>query len=231
MYCINCGVKLADTEKACPLCGTVPFHPDIPRVQTERLYPENRLPVTQMSRHGALIVVTTAFLLSMLIPLLCDLQLSGGMTWSGYVLGALLVAYEICVLPLWFKKPNPVIFVPCGFVMVGLYLLYINLVTGGDWFLSFAFPVVGFACVLVTTVVTLARYVHHGWLYIFGGAAIAAGAFAPVMEFLLNFTFGFPQRLVWSVYPLVALVLIGSMLIFLAICRPARESMERKFFI
>ena len=231
MYCINCGVKLSDTERACPLCGTVPFHPDIPRVETEHLYPENRLPVTQMSRVGALTVVSTAFLLPMLITLLCDLQLNGSVTWSGFVIGALLVAYEIFVLPFWIQKPNPVIFVPCGFCAVGLYLLYINLATGGDWFLSFAFPVVGFAGLLITTVVTLTRYIHRGWLYIFGGAAIAAGAFAPLMEFLLNFTFGFPQRFVWSVYPLVALVLIGAMLIFLAICRPARESMERKFFI
>jgi hypothetical protein len=36
---------------------------------------------------------------------------------------------------------------------------------------------------------------------------------------------------VWSLYPLTALVLLGGMLIFLAICRPARETMERKFFL
>ena len=29
MYCIQCGVKLADSQSACPLCGTVVFHPDI----------------------------------------------------------------------------------------------------------------------------------------------------------------------------------------------------------
>jgi hypothetical protein len=33
------------------------------------------------------------------------------------------------------------------------------------------------------------------------------------------------------VYPVTTLVLIGGLLIFLAICRPARETMERKFFI
>jgi len=33
------------------------------------------------------------------------------------------------------------------------------------------------------------------------------------------------------VYPFVALVLLGGYLIFLGIHRPARESIERKFFI
>lgn len=231
MYCINCGVKLADTERECPLCGTVPFHPDIPVVETESLYPKNRQPVTAISPIAALIVVTTAFLTALIVTLLCDLRICGSVTWSGYVMGALLTAYELIVLPFWFKKPNPLIFVPCAFIMVGLYLLYINFAVDGDWFLSFAFPVVGAAGLIVTTVVVLTRYLHRGRLYIFGGAAIAAGVFAPVMEFLLNFTFGLSHGLLWSFYPLAALVLIGGMLIFLAICRPARESMERKFFI
>ena len=42
--------------------------------------------------------------------------------------------------------------------------------------------------------------------------------------FHLNFTG-------WSWYPLVALVLLGSTLIFLALCRPAREAAERKLFL
>ena len=39
MYCIKCGVELADSEKVCPLCGTRVFHPDLPRAQGEPPYP------------------------------------------------------------------------------------------------------------------------------------------------------------------------------------------------
>lgn len=28
MYCIKCGVKLADSEKKCPLCNTIVCHPE-----------------------------------------------------------------------------------------------------------------------------------------------------------------------------------------------------------
>lgn len=231
MYCIKCGVELADTEKTCPLCGTVVFHPDFPREERESLYPPVSNSNLQVSRWGTLVIISTVFLLPMLITLLCDLQISGGVTWSGYVAGALLVGYVICVLPYWFKRPNPVIFVPCGFAAVGLYVLYINLVTGGEWFLSFAFPVIGYVALVVTAVVTLLRYVKRGGLYIFGGALIAMGCLMPLMEFLINITFGTKKFLMWSFYPLIVLALLGGMLIFLAICRPARESMERKFFI
>ena len=153
------------------------------------------------------------------------------MTWAGYVVGALTTAYVIVVLPMWFRDPNPVIFVPCGFAVVALYVLYINFATGGNWYLSFALPVIAGICAIVTATVTLVRYVKRGKLYIFGGTFIAAGGLTLLIEFLINYTFGFSRFVGWSLYPLTTFALLGGMLIFLAICRPARESMERKFFI
>ena len=231
MYCIQCGVKLADTEKRCPLCGTVPFHPDIRREEGEALYPADRYPRQQVNRKGILGVVTMLLLMPVLITLICDLGIHGRVTWSGYVMGAIALGYVAVVLPCWFRRPNPVIFVPCGFVAAGLYVLYIDLMTGGGWFLGFAFPVVGFLGGLITAVVTLCRYIRRGRLYIYGGAMIALGAFMPLMELLMVAAFRLPRFAGWSLYPLVALALLGGALIFLAICRPARESMERKMFL
>lgn len=231
MYCINCGVKLGDSEDKCPLCGTVPYHPDISRIEIEPLYPKDRQPVTHVSKLGALIAVSGVFLLLIITSLLCDLQINGRVIWSGFVIGALLLLYEVAVLPCWFKNPNPVVFVPCGFLAAGAYLLYINFVTGGDWFLGFAFPVTCITGAIVTAMVTLLRFTRRGRLYIVGGAFIAAGGFAPLVEYLIFKTFSLTRFVFWSIYPLIALVFIGAMLIFFAVCRPARESMERKFFI
>ncbi len=230
MYCIKCGVKLAEHQKQCPLCSTVVFHPDI-QPSGDLPYPAQRQPAPQMRSQAALVIVTTLFLIPLLITLLCDYQINNSVTWSGYVVGALVVFYTMFILPYWFRNPNPVVFVPCSFAAVGVFLMYISWTTEGGWFLSFAFPVTGAVGLIVTAVVTLLKYVGKGQLYIIGGAFIALGLFMPLMEFLLNLTFGFPQALIWSGYPLVSLVLLGGMLIFLAICRPARETMERKFFL
>ena len=231
MYCINCGVKLADSEKRCPLCGTVPFHPDIRREEGRPLYPEGRYPLLQVRRKGICGAVTILLLIPVFITLICDLGINARVTWSGYVMGAIALCYVAAVLPRWFRHPNPAVFVPCTFVAVGLYVLYIDLSTAGGWFLSFGFPVVGFLGLLVSTVVILIRYTRRGELYIFGGGMIALGAFLPVMELLMKITFHMPQFIGWSWYPLVALVLMGGALIFLALCRPARETAERKLFL
>ena len=139
------------------------------------------------------------------------------------------MAYVSFALPLWFKNPNPVIFVPCSFASAALYLMYINLATQGDWFLSFALPVTAVICLITSTVVTLLHYLRRGRLYILGGAFMALGTAMLLIEFLIGLTFkiGF---IGWSVYPLVVLALFGGLLIFLALNPTAREILERKLF-
>lgn len=231
MYCAKCGVALADTEQRCPLCGTA-AHPDIVREPCEPLFPERRTPVPQVDSRLLHIVVLTLFLLAMIICLQCDLLVTGTVSWSGFVIGALTCLYVIFALPAWFYNPNPVIFVPCGFGVVALYLLYLSFATNGGWFLSFAFPVVGYVALIVTAVVALIKYVRKGHLYILGGALCAMGAFMPLMGFLLNLTFFQKSEFaLWSLYPTTPLIILGGLLIFLAIYKPARQTMQRKFFI
>ena len=187
MYCVNCGVRLADTEEKCPLCD-VAVGTALPGRQEAPLYPPDRIPYTKVNK-GA---VNGAFLILWMIPLLVvlfvDLQVDWVFGWSYYVAGAMVMAYVI-----------------------------------------FALPVTGGLALVVTTVVTLLRYIKKGRLYILGGAFMALGAMMLLAELLMMHTFSLPFS-GWSVYPLIVLVLLGGTLIFLGINKTARERMERRFF-
>ncbi|MBQ9746195.1 MAG: hypothetical protein IJW21_05180, partial [Clostridia bacterium] len=161
MYCVKCGVKLADTEKCCPLCGTRAFHPDILREEGESLYPKNKYPATRKKTYWQQVLFTAAFVLPFLIVLLCDFQFNRAVTWSGFVIGALILGYIAFILPSWFRKPNPVVFVPCTVAATAFYLLYINIVTEGEWYLTFALPIVACVGAIVITVVTLVHYLRR----------------------------------------------------------------------
>lgn len=229
MYCIQCGVKLADSEKKCPLCHTTVCHPDFVNKAAQPLYPSNRMPTPGAEARalsGALLIL---FLIPLFVCGFADLHMDGRLEWFGYVAGALVLTYVVIALPLWFHNPNPVIFVPCDFAAAGLYLLYINLATGGDWFLSFAFPVTGGLGLITCAVVTLLRYLPKGRLYILGGAFMALGGFMPLVEFLMGMTFSM-DFMGWSGYPLCVLLLFGGVLIYFAVNRVARETIERKLF-
>ncbi|MBQ6789486.1 MAG: zinc ribbon domain-containing protein [Clostridia bacterium] len=230
MYCVKCGVKLGENEKKCPLCGTVVFHPEVTQTMTEDAYPHGKVPEINKSLVSA-IVLTVMFIIPVVTVLLCDLKVYGRVTWSGYVVGALLLTYIAAVLPMWFRSPNPVIFVPCSFAAAGIYILYIDIALKGGWFLSFAFPIIGCIGLTVTAMVALFRYIKKGGLYILGGAFCFIGLSVLPIEFLASYTFGVGRFIGWSLYPLSSLVLIGMFLIFLAIYAPARKYLERIFFI
>ncbi len=229
MFCIKCGVKLADTEKSCPLCGTVVYHPDIKQKDTPPLYPTGRIPKTHANSKAVNGIYIMIFLIPLLVCFLADIQTNGSLDWFGFAAGGLLIGYLVFALPYWFKNPNPVIFVPCDFAATICFLLYIDLVTSGRWFMSFAFPVAGAIALITCTVVTLLYYLKKGKLYIWGGASIALGGLMLLIEYLLHITFGLKFS-GWSIYPLIVLALFGGILIYLAINKSARETMERKLF-
>lgn len=231
MYCINCGVKLAETEKICPLCETAVYHPEIKLETAEPLYPADRFPAQRPRSLAVPIILSTVFLMPILITLLCDLQINGIVTWSGFVMGGLLLGYVVMVLPCWFKRPDPAALVFCDFLAIDLYLFYINQTVGGIWFWGFGFPLVSAVGSIVTAVVILLRHFPRSGLSIFGGAFVVLGAFMPALEYMINLTFDKSRFVAWSLYPLVALVLLGLMLIFLAANSGARGALERKFFL
>ncbi len=230
MYCVKCGVKLADTEKSCPLCQTPVYHPQLRQPPAKKLYPPAD-PKLRPASKGLPGLLTIFLLLPVILVLLIDRQISGGIVWSGYVIGALGLFYLAFVLPLWFQKPNPVIFVPAFFAALCLYLHYINFQSGGNWFLTFALPVTGLMGAMVSAVVTLVRYIKKGRLYIFGGATILLGIYMLPIEFMANFTFAIESLRWWSLYPLVVLTIFGGLMIYLAVSATARQTLERKFFI
>ena len=231
MYCIQCGVELAASEKSCPLCGTAVYHPELPAPSGEPTYPPRRPERRHINRQAPLSLITLFVVMLCLQLLLLDMRVGAGLRWSYYAAGALVTCYILAVLPIWFRRPNPVIFVPCDFATVMLYVLGVNELTGGDWFLSFAFPVIGILGLLTTTVITLCRYVRTGYFFIWGGAMMALGAYLVLLEMFIHITFPPLHHVFWSLYPLIGCVLLGAFLLLAGMCRPLREALEKKFFL
>ncbi len=231
MYCINCGIELSPGQAACPICQTKVCHPDFPVDVSLAPYPARPFASEEYNRRGLLFVITVIWSLFAVLPVVLEWMLFSQVTWSGYVSVSLILGYLLGILPLWFRNPNPVIFVPCDFAAVGVYLLYIQLATGGKWFLSFALPVVTMLAVIITAICGLLRYLRRGRLYIAGGGLIALGLFSVYLEYFIYYTFDSIQFIFWSLFPLIALVLLGMMLITVAIVKPFKESLRKYFYM
>ena len=232
MYCINCGIELSDGQKICPICQTRVYHPDLKKTDALPTYPRKAFKSEEINIRGLLFVVSLLHLIPIIFALIFDLNLNGQIDWFGYVVGSVLLLYVCAVLPLWFKRPNPVVFIPCDFLTLAVFLWNVNAKLGCAWFWTFALPIVFMACVLVTGIIALIKYVKRGHLYIFGGAFIALGFIVMVIEHLLHVNFEVQHTgFAWSPYPMVFLAVIGIGLIVIEIVKPFKESLKRVFFL
>ncbi len=230
MFCVKCGVELAPGQAVCPLCETKVYHPDLP-IEGSPAYPQKPFQSEAFNRRGLLLVITILCLLPIALPLALELSLYHEVSWSGYVIGGVILGYIVAVLPLWFRRFHPTVFIPCDFAAVLLYLLYIDLKTGGTWFLPFVFPAVGALGVITSAISTLIRYVRRGHLYIYGGGLIALGAWTVLIEGMIAVAFGVTFLVHWSMLSFMTLFLFGILLILIAMIRPLRESLRKIFYI
>ena len=229
MYCVKCGVELADSQDKCPLCLTPVYYPNKDKDADKPYPPKNRVN-DQVSTKGFCFIATFLCFIAMVVCVACDVQYDMRMSWSGYVIGAIVLSYVIAILPTWFRRWHPIIFIPCDFLAIALFLMYICYATGGKWFWSFALPLTASIALIVSTVVILSTTIRRGYLYISAGAFIATGWFSILIEFLSNITFpSYKNSFTWSLYPAITLTLFGIMLIVIAIVKPFRESLS-KFF-
>ncbi len=228
MYCVKCGVKLQDNVSVCPLCGTKVAYLD--ENETAEIHYSHILPE---QRYGSLTfasIFSALCLIAIITVLIVCFNVYGHLSWGGYVIFAILLFYCIFILPLWFYKPNPVIFVPLDHLATALYLLYICLVNNGHWFLSFAMPVTLISCIICTTTVALTKYVKKGGYFIAGGIIIAIGLSAILIEFFEHLTFN-TQMFLWSLYVAGSFFVVGLFLILAGIIKPLRNYLNKRFFI
>ena len=230
MYCVRCGVRLQEGVKACPLCGTPVWCPEAGERGPAATY-SDRYPVySRQKRLTVMASLTVALLAAMVACFSIALNTTGQMGWSFYVIAGTTAFYLAFLLPLWFRRPHPMIFVPVAFLSLCQLLFLLCAYTGGRWFWTFAFPLTGLLAILTIGAVALYRYVKRGTIFITGGLLIAIGGGCLLAELFQHLTFHTPM-FSWSLYAAAVFLLFGGFLILVGIVRPLREHLERKFFI
>ncbi len=227
MYCVKCGVELAASESMCPLCKTPVYYPE--HKMGELTFPEFTKIKERVNTRGLYFVISGIFVIAAILSLFSNWSINEEISWSAYVVGALVLGYAVFVMPGWFYKPSAVIFVPIDFAVAAVLLWYIDFSAGGGCFFSFGLPVIGFVALITSALVTLLRYLKHGRLYIWGGSLIAIAGFMPLLEYLIHVNFIDHGRLVWSFYPMISIGIFGVLLIVVAIVKPFKESLKKIF--
>ena len=230
MYCVYCGVRLQDGAPECPLCHTKVMAAPLPEQPGNLSYPDKYpKPEKHNGKFLVLGLITVILIAAALSCLIFCLKSKGRVDWSGIAALGMALFWVWVVLPFLFPRWRPMIFLPIDFLCLGGYLLYICANTGGNWFLSFAFPVTAIAAVLTLAGVAMMRYIVQGRLRLMSLLLIAIGLSFMLVEFFQHITFGTPMY-VWSLYCMSVFCLIGLFLFIASFIPPLRASLRRTFF-
>jgi len=231
-YCVNCGVELSDSEKRCPLCHVEVINPRAPWEEPmERPYSHHIN--TIMKRIDRSYLATLAGLLLFIpciVTVLLDILSGNGLTWSAYVIGAVGVVYISVLLPFYFKKYHTVAFLSGDFAAVALYLLLIERMGGGHWFLGLGLPVTAAAGICTIGLAFLFTRGLAMMLLKIGVIMITIGLFLVCVEILTSlYTYG-SVRFAWSLYALIPCAVLGAATLVLERRKKLKETIRRRLF-
>ena len=230
MYCVRCGVRLQQGVKACPLCGTPLWCPEAGEGAPAAAYSDRYPAASRQKRLTIMASLTVGLLSAMIACLSIAVHTTGAMGWSFYVIAATAAFYFMFLMPLWFRRPHPMIFVPTAFLVLLGLLFLLSAHTGGRWFWTFACPLTVLLAALTIGAVALYRYVKRGTIFITGGLLLAVGGSCLLAELFQHLTFRTPM-FAWSPCAAAVFGLFGGFLILAGSIRPLREQLERTFFI
>ena len=144
-YCVNCGVELDPTARACPLCHTPVVNPNQPvDASLPPPFPSRREEVQPVSkRELALLLSAMLGSVAVCCGVLNLFFVHSGRPWSLYVIGAAAMLWIWLVVPLVLRQMPLWLRLGLDACAVGVYVYLISIdLHGLDWYLGLALPII-----------------------------------------------------------------------------------------
>ena len=228
-YCVNCGVELDASAKACPLCNTPVINPKQPVRESKTPFPEEKEKVETVKRKDMGILLTTVVLATAITCALLYAFVFQGIIWSLAVIGVCVVLWVILVpVVIYHRLPVYVSLLFDGIaVAVYLYML-VYMIRSDAWFWGLGLPIVAYVTALVelTTVCLrkLPRSFLTGALYIITGIGLLCGG----LEVLIDRYVAGAVSLRWSAVVMTVCVIVDIAIITMLSRRRLRNMVRRR---
>lgn len=233
-FCVNCGVKLASSEKRCPLCHTEVLNPrecKAPTLMNERPYPDHieLLEEKRVARRGFAILFAILLLIPILITLTVDLLANKSLSWSLIADGGIVLLFIWFGLPFIFKRANLTLFLCLDIISVFTYLFLIEQITGSKsgWFFRLGMPITMTAGILIVGLQLVFEHIKPPFLVRVALILFSIGSFVLMIELFIT-----DVKIVnfWSVFVLIPCVLLGWSVLLIESRKNVKEFIRRKLF-
>lgn len=214
-YCVNCGVELERSEKACPLCLTEVLNPRQPWTdELPRPYPTLLDPINQrINRRFVGWLISIILLLPALLSIVINYSSRGRLDWSLYVCGGLLLTWVMSAPFYFWRKPSlDKLYWPATLALLAyLYLIdYLQQGLSVFWQLMLPLALLPTLLIYLNLFLIMRRLIRK--VVIPSCLVFSAGLLCLGLEVILALAAGGPFRLTWSLYvmiPCLVLALAG----------------------
>lgn len=230
-YCVHCGVKIHDSEKKCPLCGTAVYDPAAPDRAADRPYPAYT--EEQVLKRSMKFLLLLALLLTLLPAALCllvDLLVStDGLSWSVYPSAALALLFIAFAVPMLAKHYRTYKSLAVDFLTISAYLFMIERVNGHEhWFFPVVLPCLALATALATVILFLFRSGRLNKLTLTAAAFAGIGVMSLAIEIIIRLSERAMMYFIWSPYVAAPCLFISGAFFLVNGNRAAREEFRRR---
>lgn len=233
-YCVKCGVKLEDSEKKCPLCQTVVYHPDI-KIPDDAVQPypeEHTILLREMNNKYKIIIATICIFIPTFLTLICDYKInSGQILWADIVFSSVCFLYCLIFIPLIFPKKDTLLYLGIDFAALLLFQWHLSYTLNENWFFPFAMPLILSVALITFASILIKRFVTKSYLFVFAIAFMLTGADCIFIELLISTTFFNQVKFIWSYYPCITFIAVGVILLLINRNKKLKEQITKKFFV
>lgn len=231
-YCVNCGVELDTSARACPLCGTPVLNPRAPVSPDAPLpFPERRAEVAPADRRGAGLTVTVMLsAAAACCAVLNRFFFSPDVPWSVYSVGGIFVFWVIFVSPLLWRA-HPAARAALNVAAALAYTALIALLTRGwGWYVRLALPV-ALAAAAAAAVPCVTAALHRSILGVAMSALASLTVFLVVLEALIDVFLTGRFAPGWSLICAAVGVVMVATLLAVRLRPRLREEVRKRFHI
>lgn len=235
-YCVNCGVELEPREKRCPLCSTPVINPNTvdKEIETPPVYPiQSELLVERKIKRTTAILITMILVVPLLVCPLCDVLITGALSWSKYAVLGILLGWVLIVPPLLMSHSVVLKSAWLDFfaILAFLYLLYHLNSIKYNWFEQLSLPILCLLMMLFIITYTVIVHIKPRPMTIAALLSSLSGLFCVGVDLLTSMFLGRGIVIYWSLPVVIACIAIS--VIFLVISRLAKlkQSIKKRMHI
>lgn len=229
-YCVNCGVELDATAKACPLCHTKVYNPKQP-VATD-------LPTPYATVKGySEPVKAKEFTIIMTIVLLTTALVCGCLNlfaipigrWSLYVAGICAVLW-IFLIPMFFPQKISIYFQTAfDGISIALFLALISLIhPNNHWYLHIGLPVTALGTILLEIIFLFSIHLKSAMLIKALISVSAIAIFCIAIEISIDLHLHQTMRIHWSAIVATCAAAIDIILLTIYLREGLRREIRRR---